>query len=159
MSMLKMKQHPCKKNIDQYRETKRRLQKESRKAYWQYLENIICYDESIETVQKQKQFWNYIRNTKKDSSGVAPLRSDGLLVDDTKDKAEILNRQYFSVFTPEDTDEQLPPLNDNFQSMPEIKATILGTEKLLKNLDPTKATGPDQIPARILKQFAAEFAP
>jgi hypothetical protein len=43
--------------------------------------------------------------------------------------------------------------------MPEIKVTILGTEKLLKNLDPTKATGPDQIPARILKQFAAEFAP
>ena len=86
-------------------------------------------------------------------------RSDGLLVDDTKEKAEILNRQYFSVFTPENTDEQLPPLNDNFQSMPEIKVTILGTEKLLKNLDPTKATGPDQIPARILKQFAAEFAP
>ena len=50
----KMKQHPCKKNTDQYRETKRRLQKESRKAYWQYLEHIICYDESIETVQKQK---------------------------------------------------------------------------------------------------------
>jgi hypothetical protein len=60
-------------NTDQYRETKRRLQKESRKAYWQYLENIICYDESIETVQKQKKFWNYIGNTKKDSSGVAPL--------------------------------------------------------------------------------------
>ena len=155
----KMKQHPCKKNTDQYRETKRRLQKESRKAYWQYLENIICYDESMETAQKQNKFWNYIRNTKKDSSGVAPLRSDGLLVDDTKEKAEILNRQYFSVFTPENTDEQLPPLNDNFQSMPEIKVTILGTEKLLKNLDPTKATGPDQIPARILKQFAAEFAP
>jgi hypothetical protein len=50
------------------------------------------------------------------------------------------HRQYFSVFTPENTDEQLPPLNDNFQSMPEIKVTILGTEKLLKNLDPTKAT-------------------
>jgi hypothetical protein len=32
----------------------------------------------------------------------------------------------------ENTDEQLPPLNDNFQSMPEIKVTILGTEKLLK---------------------------
>jgi hypothetical protein len=63
-----------------------------------------CYDESIETVQKQKKFWNYIRNTKKDSSGVAPLRSDGLLVDDTKEKAEIVNRQYFSVFTPENTD-------------------------------------------------------
>ena len=111
-------------NTDQYRETKRRLQKESRKAYWQYLENIISYDESIETVQKQKFFWNYTRNTKKDSSGVAPLRSDGLLVDDTKEKAEILNRQYFSVFTPENTDEELSPLNDNFQSMPEISHHI-----------------------------------
>jgi hypothetical protein len=55
----------------------------------------------------KKQFWNYIRNTKKDRLVVAPLRSDGLLVDDTKEKAEILNRQYFSVFTPENTDEQL----------------------------------------------------
>jgi hypothetical protein len=43
--------------------------------------------------------------------------------------------------------------------VPEIKVTILGTEKLIKNLDPTKATGPDQILARILKQIAAEFAP
>jgi hypothetical protein len=88
---------------------------------------------------------------------VAPLRSEGLLVDDTKEKAEILNRQYLSVFTPENTDEELPPLNDNFQSMPEIKITILGSEKFLKNLDPTKATGPDKIPAPILKQFGAEF--
>jgi hypothetical protein len=38
---------------------------------------------------------------------------------------------------------QVSDTNDNFQSMPEIKVTILGTEKLLKNLDPTKATGPD----------------
>ena len=36
---------------------------------------------------------------------------------------------------------------------------VEGIEKLLKNLDPSKATGPDQIPARILKQFATEFAP
>jgi hypothetical protein len=42
----------------------------------------------------------------------------------SQEKAEILNRQYFSVFTPENTDEQLPPLNDNFQSMPEIKVAM-----------------------------------
>ena len=55
-------------NTDQYRETKRRLQKESRKAYWQYLKNRVNRN-----CQKQKQFWNYIRNTKKDCPGVAPL--------------------------------------------------------------------------------------
>jgi hypothetical protein len=38
---------------------------------------------------------------KKDSSGVAPLRQEGMLIDDTRQKAEILNKQYHSVFTPE----------------------------------------------------------
>jgi hypothetical protein len=51
--------------------------------------------------QKKKKFWNYIRNTKKGSSGVAPLRQEGMLIDDTRQKAEILNKQYHSVFTPE----------------------------------------------------------
>jgi hypothetical protein len=50
---------------------------------------IICYDENSEKVQKEKKFWNYIRNTKKDSSGVAPLRQEGMLIDDTSPKAEI----------------------------------------------------------------------
>ena len=43
--------------------------------------------------------------------------------------------------------------------MQEIYITVNGTQKLLQNLDPTKATGPDEIPARILKQYAQEFAP
>ncbi|CAG2252996.1 SMARCAD1 [Mytilus edulis] len=73
----KMKTDSHSKINKQYRETKKLLQKETRKAYWTYLENIICYDESLQTSQKQKKFWNYIRSTKKDSSGVAPLRSEG----------------------------------------------------------------------------------
>jgi hypothetical protein len=32
-------------------------------------------------------------------------------------------------------------------------------EKLLSKLDPSKATGPDEISSRILKQYAHEFAP
>jgi hypothetical protein len=40
--------------IQQYKDTKQRLQKETRRAYWNYLENIICYDENSEKVQKNK---------------------------------------------------------------------------------------------------------
>ena len=109
--------------------------------------------------QKQKNKWNYISNTKKGSSGGAPLSYEGVLVDNTKQKAEILNKKYPSVFTPENEDEQIPILNDNYPSMQEIYITVNGTEKLLQNLDPTKTTGPDKIPARILKQHAPEFAP
>jgi hypothetical protein len=41
----------------------------------------------------QKQFWNCIKNTRKDNTGVSPLRKDGILIDDTKQEAEILNEQ------------------------------------------------------------------
>ena len=69
----KMKQTPSNKTTAHYKETKRRIRKATRNAYWQYVENIICYDENIQTAQKQKKFWNLIRYTKKDSSGVAHL--------------------------------------------------------------------------------------
>ena len=154
-----MKDRPSNKTTQHYRDIKHKLQRETRQAYWDYLENIICYDENLETAQKQKKFWNYISNSKKDSSGVAPLRHEGVLVDDTKLKAEILNKQYHSVFTPEHEDEQIPNLNDNYPSMNEIYITVNCTQKLLQNLNPSKATGPDEIPSRILKQYAQEFAP
>jgi hypothetical protein len=41
--------------------------------------------------------------------------------------------------------------------MPEITITNNGVVKLLKNLDASKATGPDEISARLLKEFATEF--
>jgi hypothetical protein len=43
--------------------------------------------------------------------------------------------------------------------MPEINVTNNGVEKLLKNIDASKATGPDEISARILKEFAPELSP
>jgi hypothetical protein len=44
----KMNQHRNTKTIQQYKDAKQRLQKETRRAYWNYLENIICYDENSE---------------------------------------------------------------------------------------------------------------
>ena len=41
--------------------------------------------------------------------------------------------------------------------MLDITITNNGVVKLLKNLDASKATGPDEISARLLKEFATEF--
>ena len=49
-----------------------------------------------------KGFWSYIKKLKKDSCGITPLKEDGQMVSDNKGKADILNRQYQSVFTIED---------------------------------------------------------
>jgi hypothetical protein len=57
-------------------------------------------DTNSERPQKQKKFWSYIKNMKKGHTGVAPLRNNGLLINDSKQKAEVLNIQYHSVFTP-----------------------------------------------------------
>jgi hypothetical protein len=43
--------------------------------------------------------------------------------------------------------------------MPEINVTNNGVEKLLKNIDTSKATGPDEISTIILKEFAPELSP
>ena len=43
--------------------------------------------------------------------------------------------------------------------MANIIFTKEGVEKLLKNLDPTKASVPDNISTRILKETATEVAP
>jgi hypothetical protein len=54
-------------------------------------------DTNSERPQKQKKFWSYIKNMKKDHTGVAPLRNNGLLINDSKQKAEVLNIQYHSI--------------------------------------------------------------
>ena len=43
--------------------------------------------------------------------------------------------------------------------MQEIYITEEGVHKLLRNLNPQKASGPDQVPARLLKELADELAP
>ena len=46
-----------------------------------------------------------------------------------------------------------------FPSMPEITVTRSGVEKLLSQMNPHKAPGPDGISARLLKECSRELAP
>ena len=43
--------------------------------------------------------------------------------------------------------------------MNNIKVNIRGVEKLMANINPNKATGPDEIPGKVLKLGAKELAP
>ena len=50
----------------------------------------------------KKGFWTYIKNKKKDHFGVAPLNDWGTTYTEAKQKAQILSKQFESVFTNED---------------------------------------------------------
>ena len=106
-----------------------------------------------------KRFWNFIKSRKKDSTGVAPLKKEGLTFSDSLNKTNIMGEQFSSVFTQEDMSE-LPDLGPSTTpSVSPIKVNIQGIQKLLKDIKPHKATGPDNIPGRLLKEAADELSP
>ena len=142
------------KDIKHYKENKARLQKAERQSYWNFVDNIIeVGDPEHERQPKQKRFWSFIRSLRKDTSGVAPLKDNGRLHADPKDKADILNRQYESTWTKKDTSDI--PTQDGvpYPAMPDIKVNKECVAKLLHKLNmflkgyPLEAkTAPKMIP-------------
>ena len=90
---------------------------------------------------------------------MAPLRDQGKLHSDPVDKANILNRQYQSQFTDEDKSEMSQPEGEPSTTMPDIHVTTEGVLKLLQKLNVNKASGPDMIPARLLKKTIKRDSP
>jgi hypothetical protein len=92
---------------------------------------------------------------------------DGKLVTDPKEMAEVLNTQFQSALSSRETftAEQLsarcpaPPDEANRPHCDIITIDETGVRKLLKKLYPNKASGPDGISPRILKELAPELAP
>ena len=69
---------------------------EFRKAEWDYVNKTIS--ESLGN-KNSKPLWSYIKSKKNDNLGVSPLKENGKIFSESKDRAEILLRQFSSVFT------------------------------------------------------------
>ncbi len=133
---------------------KQEVQRDQRRAYWKYVESIITpQDSDTNEYSGMKRFWKFIKHRRTDHNGVAPLKVDGKLVTDAKPKAEALNRQFQSVFTVENDFNASPPAH-TVPPMQDITITTNGVLKLLQNLNPGKACGPDNISPRVLKELA-----
>ena len=77
---------------------------------------------------------------------------------DSGPKAEILLEQFSSVFSTLKTNI-MPHISRYVEeSLEKIEIDQKGTEKLLKNLNISKSSGPDNIPNVILKECAVELA-
>ena len=83
-----------------YKLQKRGTQRNLRRARWSFINDKLLT--SLET-KNSKPFWCYIKSQRQDRCGVSPLLHDGQLHSDSRRKAEILNQQFCSVFTDEDT--------------------------------------------------------
>ena len=141
-------------DIEKYKNLQKETQFYCRKAYNNYVEDLVSGDDS-----NPKKLWSFIKAKKCDSSGISPLRRDGVAHSDPQVKANILNDQFAGAFTEEDT-SSLPSLGPSpFPDVPAFKIGTAGVKKLLRGLKPHKASGPDNIPTRFLKEAANELAP
>ena len=75
------------------------------------------------------------------------------------DKAEILNKYFTSVFT-QDPGSAPPNLGPSlYPKLPSFEGSISEVNTLLNEVDPFKATSPDGIPPRLLKELASKLFP
>ena len=139
-----------------YRQHQKECKRKLRQAEWNYVNTNIL--EGLNN-NNTKPFWKYIKSKKQDSFGIAPLRSGGKMISESKGKAEILVKQFQSVFT-KDQPGPLPSVKKSTKNIINpIKIRTEGVQKLLSKVNPSKASGPDNIPNRILKECAEQLAP
>ena len=90
---------------------------------------------------------------------MSPLQVAGKVLSSAKEKAEALNHQFCSIFT-EERLADLPHLGHSCTpDVPDLCISTDGIGKLLAELNPSKAAGPDEITARVLKACSSSIAP
>ena len=96
---------------------------------------------------------------RKDHGGVPTLREDETTHSTNAAKADVLNKHFATVFV-HDTDISLPEMTQSpYPDLSTIEIDITEVARLLKQIDPFKAAGPDGIPSRLLKEVASELSP
>ena len=141
------------KDWERYKQSAKTARKTCSDAY----NNFIRDNVSENGDKNKKRFFSFVKSKKSDITGATPLDDGDTTYTKDEDIAELLNKQFSSVFstddgkTPKIKGEEAPPIN-------ELRFTKNGIVKLLKELDPEKASGPDGISARLLKECADEVA-
>ena len=89
---------------------------------------------------------------------MSPLLREGQLATDSKSKAEILLQQFSSVFTKKMTGPMPIVQKQVEECLENMKIDKKGVQKLLQNINPSKASGPDEIPNIVLKECSNELS-
>ena len=130
------------------------------RAYEMYLKDILGLNNEEDDLDvppkvKTKKLYSLLKHSKKDSSGIASLKANNISYTEDTDKANTLNGQFNSVFSPKSpislkqlAQRTLQDLHDSgmnppfkpspHSKMPDIQVSTQGIEKLLKALTPIR---------------------
>ena len=142
-----------------FRTFRNQVNKLTQKSYWNYINKLLEPKSGSKSIISNKKFFQYIKSQKKESCGVSPMKTRDGLKTDPKEKAEALNQQFNQAFT-EKSDSPIPDKGESTHpDMPNFTINNAGISHLINKLDPNKASGPDQIPAKFLILFNEEVTP
>jgi hypothetical protein len=139
---------------ERFREFRNLLTNKIRQQHTDYIKDIV--GKSLES-ENTKPFWNYIRQARTENLGVPIIKTNSKICTSDFDKSEAINQQFKSAFTTESFPlPSLPP--SPYLCIQELIVNPLGVAKQLKSLKTNKATGPDEIPAKLLQLAADELS-
>ena len=144
-----------KKDLKKYTDLKKTVQRKTGQARWNYINDIVNQGED----KAQKGFWSYVKRFTSDNTGIAVLQKGGITATSPRKKADLLNKQFSSVFTEETTDVLPQMSNNQYPGISRLVITVKGVKKMLLNLNANKAAGPDELHGKLLKNTAKESAP
>ena len=118
----------------------------------------LCFERNISKRIRtnNKLFWRYVNSQRQSKTSIPDLqRPDGSMASSDIEKAEILNNQFVSVFTKEDT-SNIPefdphPVTSNLNT---IQITPEIVKKKLNKLRTDKSCGPDGVHPLLLNKLA-----
>ena len=149
-------------------------------SYATYLEGLLGLNDE-NSVCDNKKLFSFLKSSKQDQLGTPALKQGNRLITAIAEKADVHNLQFQSVFTTKEplsltrickmklqdmadcgklSPEALPPgVLKSTPVMEDFSISVAGILKLLQNLKPGKAVGPDRLKLLLLKELREEIAP
>ena len=116
----------------------------------------------LTSAPSDKPFWSLTKNILNNfcNSSFPPLfKSDGSIANSPAEKADLFGSIFSSNSSLDDSSASIPLTLPLSHPMPPVIVSTQRVRRILLSLETGKATGPDGIPTRFLKEYADELAP
>ena len=110
------------------------------------------------TISDNPIFQSYFRSKTQSRTLPQVIKSDNRTASDARDKAQLFNSYFYSVFSKPSDDIKLPDISTfQHQLLGSIQIEESDVLDILCNLDTSKAIGPDGISPKLLKECAFQI--
>lgn len=156
----KYKRNKSNTNFERFKHARNEVTKNLRKAKHEYFQNLATKLKTSNDLSS-RDYWKTLKSfiSPAQKSSIPPLLHDNRYVEDNNEKADLLNT-YFAQQTLLDDNMTNPP-EFEIRDRPSLNTILISpseVEDILRSLKIGKASGPDMINNRVLKELANPLA-